>query len=173
MADGIRRRWRALPRRARALLVAYAAGFLEGTCAHALDLAHGWPHVYASFAPPPLQVFFVALVVLDPLVVVLTLCARPAGVRLAAAVMALDALANWIVNWPWIQADPARLLHPVGLAPITLFALFVLASAPSLLRAVNGRSTPSATADLPVARPPLIGEDAARQPDPDGNGAHR
>ncbi|WP_242436868.1 hypothetical protein [Streptomyces sp. CB02488] len=45
-----------------------------------------------------------------------------------------DVLANWFVNWPQVHADPAVLLHPVGLLPITLFVLFVVASSPPLLR---------------------------------------
>ncbi|MGW7821094.1 hypothetical protein ACWGLF_23860 [Streptomyces puniciscabiei] len=170
MTNGVRGRWRALPRR---VLVLYAGGFLEGACSHAVDLVRGGLHAYAGFGPVPLQVFFVALVVLDPLAVLLTLRARPSGIRLAGAVMTLDVLANWYVNWPWVRADPARLLHPVGLLPITLFGVFVLASAPALLRALDGRGAAGATADLRVARPPLIRKDAARQSGPDGNGAHR
>lgn len=58
--------------------------------------------------------FFVCLVVLDPLVVVLAGFVQRAGIWLAAAVMALDMAANWIGNWPWLRADPARLLHAGG-----------------------------------------------------------
>jgi hypothetical protein len=118
--------------------VVYAGGFLEGTCAHVLDLVSGGLHAYAGFGPLPLQVFFVALVVLDPLVAVLALRARPLGIRLAGVVMPLDVLANWYVNWPWVKDDPAGLLRPVGLLPITLFGAFVLASLLPLLRAVAG-----------------------------------
>ena len=152
----------------------YAGGFLEGTCAHVLDLVRGGLHTYAAFGPLALRVFFVALVVLDPLAAVLALRARPLGIRLAGVVMTLDVLANWYVNWPWVKEDPAALLHPVGLLPITLFGAFVLASALPLLRALDGgRAMACATADLPVARPPLIRKDAERQSGPDGNGAHR
>ncbi|MEU3534752.1 hypothetical protein [Streptomyces murinus] len=56
MTDRIRRRWRALPPWARVILVVADGGFLEGTGAHALDLARHGPHAYSSFAPP-LQVF--------------------------------------------------------------------------------------------------------------------
>ncbi|WP_225096033.1 hypothetical protein [Streptomyces sp. CoH27] len=113
--------------------------------------------------------FFVALVVLDPLAAVLTLWLRPWGFRLAAAVMTLDVLGDWNVNWPWVKAHPEELLRPVGLLPITLFGLFVVATAPVMTRVVRG----AVTADLPVARPPLIRKDAARHSGPDGNGAHR
>jgi hypothetical protein len=151
----------------------YAGGFLEGACSHVLDLVRGGLRAYAGFGSLSLQVFFVALVVLDPLAAVLALRAQPWGLRLAGVVMTLDVLANWYVNWPWIKEDPAGLLRPVGLLPITLFGVFVLASLRPLLRALDGRAVACATADLPVARPPLIRKDAARQSGPDGNGAHR
>ena len=136
MTDGIRRRWRALSPWTRVLLLGYAAGFLEGTGWHAVDLARRGLHAYSSLALP-IQVFFVALVVLDPLVAALVLGARPAGAPLAGAVIAVDVLANWYVNWSWLTADWARLLRPVGLLPITLFALFVLVSARPLARALS------------------------------------
>ncbi|WP_317620356.1 hypothetical protein [Streptomyces sp. CBMA156] len=116
----------------------YLIGFLEGAGAHFLDLIGGGIHVYASFAPVPLQVFFVSLAVLDPTVVVLVGRLRSAGVRLASGVMMLDVIANWIVNWPQLQENPAWLLRPVGLLPITLFGLFVIATSVPLLRALKG-----------------------------------
>jgi hypothetical protein len=149
--------------------VLYAAGFLEGTGAHAADPARGGVHACAGFGPLPLRVFFVALIVLDPLAAVLILRVRTAGIRLAAAVTTLDVLADRYVNRSWAAAHPAVLLQPVGLLPITLFGLFVVATAPALLRAVHG----SAKADLVMARSPSIRKDAARQSGPDGNGAHR
>ncbi|GAA1532690.1 hypothetical protein GCM10009741_38810 [Kribbella lupini] len=119
------------------MLAVYVLGFLEGSIAHLLDLVRGGIHGYASFAPVPLQVFFVCLVVLDPLVVVLVALVRPWGVRLACAVMALDVTANWITNWAELQDDPTRLLRPYGLLPITLFGVFVLGSAVPVLRALR------------------------------------
>ncbi|GAB2567336.1 hypothetical protein [Kribbella endophytica] len=130
-------RWRTLPRWTRWTLAVYLIGFVEGACAHVLDLARGGIHVYASFAPLPLQVLFVCLVVLDPLVVVLVALVRPWGVRLACAVMALDVTANWITNWPQLQDDPTSLIRPYGLLPITLFGVFVLGSALPVLRVLR------------------------------------
>ncbi|MGW3208510.1 hypothetical protein [Streptomyces sp. NPDC001135] len=138
MTDGIRERRRALPRPARWALVVYAGGFLEGTCSHALCLARGGIHAYSGFGPVPLQAFFVALVVLDPLVVVLTLRTRPSAVWAAGGVMAPDVLANWYVNWSWVKRDPVHLLQPVGLLPITLFGLFVTATMLPLRKAFTG-----------------------------------
>ncbi|MFF2511873.1 hypothetical protein [Streptomyces sp. NPDC058086] len=40
----------------------------------------------------------------------------------------LDTSANWIGNWQWTHDHFAGLLRPVGLLPITLFGLFVVAS---------------------------------------------
>jgi hypothetical protein len=57
----------------------------------------------------------ICLAVLDPMVVVLVGLVRSAGVRLARGVMALDVIANWIVNWPQLQENSAWLLRPVGL----------------------------------------------------------
>ncbi|MFE7311873.1 hypothetical protein ACFU7T_01970 [Streptomyces sp. NPDC057555] len=118
-------------------LAVYVLGFCEGACAHFLDLARGGIHAYAAFATVPLQVFFVSLAVLDPVVVALVAAARPEGIRLAAGVMTLDVTANWIVNWPQLQADPAWLLRPVGLLPITLFGLFVITTAVPVLRTMK------------------------------------
>lgn len=115
----------------------YLIGFLEGAGAHCLDLVRGGIHVYASSASVPLQVFFVSLVLLDPLIVVLVGLVRPDGIRLAASAMTVDVIANWIVNWPQLQEDPAWLLRPVGLLPITLFGLFVIVSSVPLTRAMR------------------------------------
>ncbi|MGW1055559.1 hypothetical protein ACWD4N_26600 [Streptomyces sp. NPDC002586] len=116
------------------MLAVYFVGFLEGACAHFLDLARGGIHVYASFGPFLLQVFFVSLAVLDPLVVVLVVRARPEGIRLASGVLVLDVSANWWANRHWLQDDPARLL---SLLPITLFGLFVVASLGPVLRVMK------------------------------------
>jgi hypothetical protein len=82
-------------------------------------------------------VFFVGLVVLDPVVVALAGFVRRGGIWLAAGVMALDVTANWIGNWPSLHADPARLLGPVGLVPITLFGVFVLVTAQPMLHVMK------------------------------------
>jgi hypothetical protein len=83
-------------------------------------------------------VFFVSLALLDPLVVVLAAFVRREGIWLATGVMVLDVAANWIGNWSWLRGDPAWLLRPVGLLPITLFGVFVLVSASPMLRIMEG-----------------------------------
>ncbi|MGP7998190.1 MAG: hypothetical protein ACLPKI_12810 [Streptosporangiaceae bacterium] len=133
MISQLRARWARLPRWARWSLAGYLAGFADGTGVHIRDLARGGIHAYAAFGPVPVQVFLVALVILDPLVLVLVGLARPAGVWLGCAVLVLDNPANWIANWPALRHDPLRLLAPAGLLPLTAFTVFVLVTAPLLL----------------------------------------
>ncbi|MEU8709028.1 hypothetical protein [Streptomyces sp. NPDC048565] len=123
----LRERWSRQRPWVRWVLAVYVIGFLEGFGAHVLDLARAGIHAYAPFQWVPLQVFFVALVVLDPLVVVLVMLTRRAGVWLAGAVMVMDAGANWIGNWHWLKDDLAGLLRLDGLLVINLFGLFVVA----------------------------------------------
>lgn len=90
-------RWASQPRWAKCVVVAYMLGFGDGTGAHIRDLVGGGLHAY-SHAPVAVQVFFVALVVLDPLVVVLLLRMRPLGAGLAGGVIVVDIAANWFVH---------------------------------------------------------------------------
>jgi hypothetical protein len=134
----LRKEWTGLPQWARWVLAAYLIGFADGTAAHVRALALGGIHAYSAFSQVPVQVFFVCLVVLDPLVVVLAGFVLRAGIWLAAAVMTLDMAANWIGNWPWPHAGAARLQHAEGgLLLITSFGLFVLLSARPMLRVMR------------------------------------
>ncbi|GAX58802.1 hypothetical protein [Streptomyces olivochromogenes] len=128
MGIQLRKRWAGQPLWARWILAVYLTGFLEGACAHLLDLIRGGIHAYASFPQVSIQAFFISLAVLDPLIVVLVTLVRRQGIWLASGVMVLDVSANWISNWQWLHDHPSRLLHPVGLLPITLFGLFVVTS---------------------------------------------
>ncbi|MFB6943806.1 MULTISPECIES: hypothetical protein [unclassified Streptomyces] len=125
---------RHLPRRVLLVMAAYVICFLWGTTIHLVDLAGGGHNSYASPAPAPIRVYFVALVLLDPLVVVLVARLRPIAVIVAGAVMTVDVSANYYVNWPQISQHPDYLLRPLGLLPITLFALFVAVTASPLYR---------------------------------------
>jgi hypothetical protein len=145
VAGRLRRAWGGLPRWARWVLAAYLIGFAQGTAAHIRDLVRGGIHAYSALPQAWIQVFFVGLVVLDPLVVALAGFVRREGIWLAAGVMALDVTANWIGNWPSLHEDPARLLGPVGLAPITLFGVFVLVTALPMLRVMKADSSGSTT----------------------------
>lgn len=132
----MRERWASRPTWAKWVLAGYLIGFADGTGAHIRDLARDGLHAYA-FAPAGVQVFFVGLVLLDPLVFVLVLLMRPAGAWLAAAVMAADMATNWYVNWSAPPEYRLRFLPPTGLLPITVFGLFVLISFLPLRRALS------------------------------------
>lgn len=109
-------------------------GFAEGTGDHVMWMAHGGIHAYAGFRYVPVQVFFVSLIVLDPLVVVLAGVVRREGIYLAMFVISLDIAANWAGNWPrtpWV---------------FILDGVFVFATAVPLLRAMPARTRPGSTA---------------------------
>ncbi|KUN37238.1 MULTISPECIES: hypothetical protein [Streptomyces] len=143
MGFELRERWSGQPLWARWVLAVYLIGFLEGSCVHILDVARDGIHAYASFPQVPLQVFFVSLAILDPLVAVLVGLVRREGVWLASAVMATDVFANWWGNRHWLQDDPARL---VWLSPITFFGLFVVAFLLPLHRTVARTASSPQTA---------------------------
>jgi hypothetical protein len=126
----LRAKWAVLPVWAKWVLALYMIGFADGTADHVRWMTHGGIHAYASSYPQvPIQVFFVILVVADPLIVVLLGLVRREGIWLACAVMVLDLVANWVGNWSRIRHDPG--LNVPWL--ITLFGVFVLACAPPLL----------------------------------------
>jgi hypothetical protein len=111
--------------------VIYLVGFAEGTGDHVRWMTHGGIHAYApSYPQIAIQVFFVSLVILDPLVVALVAFVRREGIWLAVAVMALDIAANWIGNWVRIRHDWVSNVPWL----ITLFGIFVLVTALPLLR---------------------------------------
>ena len=137
MVADVRARWGALPQWARWALALYLVGFAEGTGDHVLWMSHGGIHAYAaSFPPVPVQAFLVGLVVLDPLAAVLAGLVRRAGIWLAVGIMAIDMPVNWYWNWSRITAEPGRLLVTAPW-PITIFGLFVVATAPALLRVIQ------------------------------------
>jgi hypothetical protein len=121
-----------LPSWAKWVLAVYIIGFADGTGAHVEDLVRGGIHTYSSYSQVPIQVFFVSLVALDPLVAVLVAFVRREGVWLARGVMVADVAANWIGNWPELRSDPLRM---IGLIPV--FGLFVLVSSFPLLRIIG------------------------------------
>ncbi|SCF43523.1 MULTISPECIES: hypothetical protein [unclassified Streptomyces] len=126
----------------------YVAGFAEGTAAHVVDLVRGGLDAYESFPYAPVRALFLALVVLDPLVVLLLLRAPVAGVAAGVLVMTLDLAANLTANAADIAATPARTLP--GMTPLLLFGAFVLATARPLTRSLRGRTPARA---LPEAKP--------------------
>jgi hypothetical protein len=67
----MRRRWAGLPPWTRWVLAVYLIGFADGTGDHVRWMTHGGIRAYAVFRYVPIQVFMVALIVLDPLTVML------------------------------------------------------------------------------------------------------
>jgi hypothetical protein len=102
-------------------------GFLVGTTTHLIDLVSGGLDVYSGF-PPGVRVFWVALTVLDPAVVVLVALRQRAGLALGAVVMVADVAVNATVF------AVVGGLSPFGLVSQSVFALFVLGTAPVLWR---------------------------------------
>ncbi|WP_236656112.1 hypothetical protein [Streptacidiphilus jiangxiensis] len=112
---------------------------------HAYDVVAGGLQAYASW-PLASQVLFHALLGLDLWAAVLVLRRRPTGPVLAAAIMAADLTANWWGNWGRLVRHPLDYLQPVGLLPMTLFGLFVFATAAPLRREFRSRDGEGARA---------------------------
>jgi len=114
-------------RAARLLRWLWIAGFAVGTTTHVADLVVGGADVYAAFHPA-LRAFWVSLTLWDPLVIVLLLLRRRAGVVLGLVVILADITVNWSV------------IAVVGGIPVwgavnqTAFAVLLLASARLLAR---------------------------------------
>jgi hypothetical protein len=109
----------------------WVLGFAIGTTTHILDLVLGGAAAYAGF-PDLVRLFWVSLTVLDPLVIVLVLLRRRAGIYLGIGVIVVDIVVNWTVlltlggiSW-W------------GVINQTLFAVFLGVSAPYLWRWFRG-----------------------------------
>ncbi|MFI9158367.1 hypothetical protein ACIGXI_21800 [Kitasatospora aureofaciens] len=136
MQQAIRERWGAQPRWVWWVAAVYVAGFVEGAGAHAVDVLSGGLHAYRAW-PRASQLLFHALLVLDPLAAVLVARARPAGPLLGACIMVADLVANWWGNWDGLMRHPLDYLQFVGLPVMTLFGLFVFATAAPLRRALR------------------------------------
>lgn len=125
--------WGNLPRRARWIAAGYVVGFGEGAYSHMYSVWTGGIHAF-SRAPVPIQVVFHAMLVLDVSAVVLIVRVSLAGPPLAAVAMSADAFGNWWTESGNVMRHPLDYLVPFGLLPITLFAVFVLATALPLRR---------------------------------------
>jgi hypothetical protein len=124
---------RDLPIAERIALHLIALGFAFGTVTHGLDFIRfgWWPY---RFGPPPLNVLWNALVVLDAAVVGLILSRRwTEGLGLAVLVMIVDVAAN---SYAWLGLGFDAFATSVPLQ--TVFLVFILATA-----AVFWRGRPS------------------------------
>lgn len=123
------------PRRTRWIAAGYVVGFTEGACSHLYCLWAGGIHAYRG-DPVVIQLLFHAMLVFDALVVALIARAHPIGPPAAATVMVIDGAANWWTLAGDVVRRPLHYLVPFGLLPITLFGVFVLATAVPLRRAM-------------------------------------
>ncbi|MEY9843391.1 hypothetical protein [Streptacidiphilus sp. MAP5-3] len=130
--------WGERPRWARWVSIVYVIGFVEGAGSHLHDVIGGGLHAYQGW-PMASQILFFSLLLLDPLAAVLVAWGRPAGPLLGAAVMVADLTANYQGNWEELMSEPLDYLGVTGLLPITLFGLFVLATAVPLRRAFRSQ----------------------------------
>jgi hypothetical protein len=111
----------------------WAIGFLVGTTTHVIDLAAGGLQAYAAF-PTGIRIFWTALTLVDPLVIVLAVVLRRrAGVALGVAVVLADVAVNTVT------AATIGGLSAFGLVSQILFGVVVLVTAPVLWRA-SGRT---------------------------------
>lgn len=132
--------WRNLPRRARWVAAGYVVGFGEGACSHLYSVWAGGIHAF-SRDPVPIQAVFHAMLVLDVLAVALIVRTSLAGPPLAAVAMSADAFGNWWTEAGNVTRHPLDYLAPFGLLPITLFGVFVLATALPLHREIAASRT--------------------------------
>ncbi|MCW4385577.1 hypothetical protein OH146_07295 [Salinibacterium sp. SYSU T00001] len=110
-----------------AVRLLWMAGFLIGTTTHVIDLAVGGLGVYAGF-PAAVQVFWISLTLLDPLMVLLLALGRRAAIPLGVAIMVADVAVN--VSVAIAYELPFEPPYPVLLQ--CAFGLFVVFTAPSL-----------------------------------------
>ncbi|WP_448811035.1 hypothetical protein [Agromyces bauzanensis] len=109
------------------VLAVWVAGFSVGTIFHLIELLTQGSGVYGNM-PVCVRVFWVSLTIIDPLVVILILLRRRAGIWLGSAVMVADVAVNWTV-----ALSVAGATGP-GLITQPLFLLFLLSTAPLLWR---------------------------------------
>ena len=104
-----------------------------GTVVHVVQL-FSWPPY--PWAPGWLAAYFVSLTVFDPLAAGLLLARRAAGLYLAIAVLASDALANGYAVYGPAGADTGTAAR-VGQAVISLLAVATVICAPWLRRGLR------------------------------------
>ncbi len=76
--------------------VIWLIGFLVGTTTHMTDVIVGGVNVYSGF-PPGVRLFWLALTIMDPVVVALIIFRRRSGIVLGCSVMLVDIATNWTV----------------------------------------------------------------------------
>ncbi|MDJ0362449.1 hypothetical protein [Rhodococcus sp. H29-C3] len=123
----------AQPRDVRVLTGLFFLVFAYGAVVHAVQIVGGGSDPYPC-APTAIPVFFVALVVLDPLAALLIALQWRVGIAIGIGVLALDAVANGIVNYPPHVTEPGVTAGRVGQMLVLLLAVGLAAAAPRLWR---------------------------------------
>lgn len=123
----------AQPRDVRVLTCLFFLVFAYGAVVHAVQIVGGGSDPYPG-APTAIAVFFVALVVLDPLAALLIALRRRLGIAIGIGVLTLDAVANGVVNYPPHVTEPGVTAGRVGQMLVCLLAVGLAAAAPRLWR---------------------------------------
>ena len=108
---------------------------------HVWYLVQGGLHAFRG-EPVAIQLFFHAELLLDPLVLLLMLLRIPAAAWLGAMVLLTDTAAFWWLCWDDLLRHPGAYVKVTGLPAVTVFGLFVLATAVPLSRAYAARRVP-------------------------------
>jgi hypothetical protein len=118
------------------VLALYVLAFAVGTTSHFVDILRAGflPHNRYHWS---VNLFWTSLTFLDPLAIVLLLRRARAGILLAGLIMSLDVAVNLAAGVYEYLATGRFLMW--GLYTQVPFALFILATAPSLWRDVGER----------------------------------
>ena len=111
----------------RVVQVVSIAGFVIGTTTHVFDLVIGGVNIYEPL-PMAVRIFWISLTLFDPLVVVLLVLRRRAGIVFGLAVILVDIVVNWTVFFT-ISG-----LSLFAVVCQTAFAIFLFATARPLWR---------------------------------------
>ncbi|MFB9606757.1 hypothetical protein ACFFTQ_27730 [Streptomyces roseofulvus] len=107
-----------------------AALLFVGASAHVTDLLSRGLHPY-GWAPEWLNLYWSSLALFDALAAVLLIRGKRRGTDLACAIMATDLAANWYAVY---GIQHSSLTAQLGLQRLTVFAAFVLGTAPFIRR---------------------------------------
>jgi hypothetical protein len=134
-----------MPRATRAvrpdlILAVYVVAFSVGTIAHVADILR-WGILPRNQYHWAVNMFWTSLTVFDPLAIVLLLRRQRSGVLLGGLIMVLDVAVNVAAGLHEYFATGRFLM--LGLLTQIPFALFLLATAPSLWSAFEGEEQPN------------------------------
>lgn len=124
--------WQQYSADVRIILTVYSTGFLIGTGTHVLGLVqHGF---IAYQAPLALNVYWDLLTLLDPLALLLVWIRIKVGLALSVIIMLTDILINSYAYVQGIFGEPEPVMIPMSLFLQSLFGVFVLVTAPVLIK---------------------------------------